>query len=214
MDTNAVVRGFNSLSGQDQRRLAAWMRGVATGQLDASGAGTAAGTGVVVTEYGDQGYHKTILTCTALDMGAVGDEAGQGQYAGVKVYDFPAGLVATLGATVKGSITLTAPAIDTWNGSVGLGVAAVSDHQDASNKIGQILPGAAVTQAVAKVAAVKTLPAPTVLTESGGRWKDGTSSAIDLFLNLLITDNVAHDNTITAKFTGVITFVWLNLGGT
>lgn len=212
MDTNSVVRGFNSLSGQDQRRLAAWMRGVASGQVDAVGGGAANGTGVVATEYGNEALHKTVLTCTAIDLGAVGDEAGQGQFAGIKVYDFPKGMIAILGGIVRGSITLTAPAIDTWNGSVGLGVAAVSDHQDAANKIGQILPGVAVTQAVAKVAAVKTLPAPTVLTESGGRWKDGTSTAIDLFLNLLITDNVAHDNTITAKFTGVIEFAWINLG--
>jgi hypothetical protein len=204
---------MNSLSAQDQRRLAAWMRGVSSGSLDGSNAGAIEGTLAVASEGGTDAIHKTVITCSAVDMGAVGDEAGQGQYASRKIYTFPKGLIAVLGATVKGSITLTAPAIDTWAGSVGLGVAALSDHQDASNKVGQILPGAAVTQAVAKVAAVKTLPAPAVLTESGGRWKDGTTTAIPLYLSLLVTDNVAHDNTIVGKFTGTITFAWINLGG-
>jgi hypothetical protein len=213
VDTNAVIRGLNSLSGTDQRRLAAWMRGVSTGMLDGSNAGAVEGTLVTATEKGSDTIHKTTLACAAIGMGAVGDEAGQGQYASRKIYTFPKGLIAVLGATVKGNMTLTAPAIATWAGSVGLGVAALTDHQDASNKVGQILPAVAVTQAVLKVAAVKTLPAPAVLTESGGRWQDGTSTAIPLYLSLLITDNVLHDNTITGTFTGTITFAWINLNG-
>jgi hypothetical protein len=213
MDTNTVIRGLNSLSGQDQRRLAAWMRGVASGTLDGSNAGAVSGTLVTAIEKGSDTIHKTVLTCAAIDMGAVGDEAGQGQFASRKIYTFPKGVIAVLGATVKGTMTLTAPAINGWAGSVGLGVAALADHQDATNIVGQIFPAVAVTQAVLKVAAVKTVPAPTVLTESGARWQDGTSTAIPLYLSLLVTDNVAHDNTITGKFTGTITFAWVNLNG-
>lgn len=156
--------------------------------------------------------HKTVLTCTATDLGAFGDEEGQGQFAGVKVYDWPTGMIQFLGATITGDITLTAPAIDTWNGFVGLGVEAPTDHQDATNKTGLVMTKVAVTQAVAKVAAVSAASQATALTESGGRWLDGRSSAKDLFLNLLVTDNGAHDNTITGTFTGTITFTWINLG--
>lgn len=178
-----------------------------------AGLGTKNGSTISVEEQGDGVVHKTVLTCVNTPL-TFGDEAGQGQYGGVKVYDFPKGLIATLGAVINGTMTLTAPAIDTWDGDIGLGVAVVSDHQDASNKIGQVLQKTSTTQAVAKVATVDAVSAATVLTESGARWLNGTSTAIDLYLNLLIDDNGAHDNTITGTFTGTITIVWINLGTT
>jgi hypothetical protein len=177
-----------------------------------SGVGIAAAT-TVATEYGDGVIHKTVLTCTATPL-AFGDEAGQGQYGGVKVYDFPTGLICTLGAVVNGAVTLTAPAIDAWDGDIGLGVAAPTDHQDAANKTGQIMPKVSTTQAVAKVATTDAVSVAAALTESGARWRDGTVTPIDLFLNLLIDDNGAHDNTITGAFTGTITICWINMGVT
>lgn len=176
-----------------------------------AGVGAENGSQVVATEYGDGVLHKTVLTCTAVPL-TFGDEAGQGQYGGVKVYDFPAGLILFLGAVIDGAMTLSAPAIDAWDGDIGLGVEAVTDHQDATDKIGQLLDSTATTQAVSKVANVDAVSAATKLTESGARWRDGTGTAVDVFLNLLIDDNVAHDNTITGTFTGTITFSWLNLG--
>lgn len=178
-----------------------------------SGIGAKNGTTVTAVEYGSNVIHRTELTCAATPL-TFGDEAGQGQYGGVKVYDFPVGLVCTLGAVIDGVMTLTAPAINTWDGDIGLGVAVVSDHQDASNKVGQILQSTATTQAAAKVATTDAVTIATLLTESGARWRDGTSSAIDLYLNLLIDDDAAHDNTITGTFTGTITFAWMNLGTT
>jgi hypothetical protein len=177
------------------------------------GAGAKNGASVVAVEYGLEGVlHKTVLTCTATPL-TFGDEAGQGQYGGVKVYDFPAGLISVLGATIKGAITLTAPAIATWDGDVGLGVEAPTDHQDVANKTGSVLQATSTTTAVGRVATTNAASAATALSESGARWLDGRSSAVDLFLNLLIDDNGAHDNTITGAFTGTIEFAWINLGG-
>lgn len=181
--------------------------------LTSAGVGAKNGASVSVVEQGDGVLHKTILTCTETPM-TFGDEAGQGQYGGVKVYDFPIGLICTFGAVIDGAVTLTAPAIDTWDGDIGLGVEAPTDHQDVANKTGQIMPKVATTQAVAKVATTDAVSVATALTESGARWRDGTSTAIDLFLSLLIDDNVAHDNTITGTFTGTITVLWANLGTT
>jgi len=62
------------------------------------------------------------------------------------------------------------------------------------------------------VAVTDAISAATALTESGARWLDGTSTAIDLFMNLLVDDNVAHDNTITGTFTGTVTIMWVSLG--
>lgn len=178
-----------------------------------SGNGAKNGATVSVVEQGDGVLHKTILTCTATPL-TFGDEAGQGQYGGVKVYDFPLGLINIMGAVIDGAVTLTAPAINTWNGDIGLGVEAPTDHQDAANKTGQIMPKVATTTAVAKVATTDAVSVATALTESGARWRDGTATAIDLFLNLLIDDDAAHDNTITGTFTGTITVLWANLGTT
>lgn len=176
-----------------------------------TGVGAKNGATVSASESGDGILHKTVLTCTATPL-TFGDEAGVGQYGGVKVYDFPEGLILTLGAVIDGSMTLTAPAIDTWDGDIGLGVEAPTDHTDAANKIGQILQSTATTTAVGKVATVDAVSAATALTESGARWKDGTGTAIDLYLNLLVDDDAAHDNSITGTFTGTITILWLNLG--
>lgn len=184
----------------------------AAAPVTSSGVGAKNGSAVAAAEYGNDILHKTVLTCTALSLGSVGDEAGQGQYCGVKVYDFPEGLIMTLGAVIDGAVTLATPAINTWDGDIGLGVAAPTDHQDAADKTGQILQKTSTTTAVAKVATVDAVSAATKLTESGARWRDGTATAIDLYLNLLIDDNAAHDNTITAAFTGTITFTWINLG--
>jgi hypothetical protein len=179
---------------------------------NADGVGAAGAATAVASELG-QFVQKTVLTCTAFDLGSFGDEGGQGQYAGAKLYDFPAGLILFLGAVIDGQITLTAPAIDAWDGDIGLGTAKPTDHQSGVNAAGTaLLDSTATTQASSKVATVDAISAATALTESGARWVDGTSSAIDLFLNLLVDDNVAHDNTITGTFTGTITFFWINLG--
>lgn len=177
-----------------------------------TGNGTAA-TNVTATEYGDGVIHKTLLTCSAFSLGTAGDEAGVGQYLGAKLYDFPAGLIMTLGAVIDGAVTLAAPAIDAWDGDIGLGTAAPTDHASGVNGAGTaILDSTATTQASSKVATVDAVSACTALTEAGSRWLDGTSTAIDLFMNLLVDDEAAHDNTITGTFTGTVQIVWINLG--
>jgi len=163
---------------------------------------------ITVEEYGNGVIHKTVLTCTALPI-SVADEAGQGQYGGVKVYDMPEGLILTLGAVIDGSITMPAPIIDAWDGDIGLGTAAPTDHQTGLGN--GILQTTATTQAVSKVAVVDAISAAAALTESAGRCLDGTSTPIDVFLNLLIDDNAAH-TAATGSFTGTITLTWVNLG--
>jgi hypothetical protein len=175
--------------------------------------GAGAKNGATVTATGDwlAQVRETLLTCAATPL-TFGDEAGQGQYGGVKVYDFPGGLILFLGAVIDGSVTLTAPAINAWNGDVGLGLEAPSDHQDAANKAGRLMATNATGTASSKVAVVDAVSTCTDLTESQATWLDGTSTAIDLYFNLLVDDDGAHDNTITGTFTGTIRFFWINLG--
>jgi len=171
------------------------------------------GSTVVAAEYGDGVVHKTILTCSATPL-SLADEAGQGQYGGVKVYDFPAGCICTLGAVIDGSITLTEAAWkDTWDGDIALGAAAPSDHQTGlvAADTGRFLQSTATTTAAAQVANVDAVSVATGLTESGARWTDGTATACDLYLNLLVDDDAAHAAG-NGTFTGTITIVWINLG--
>jgi hypothetical protein len=73
------------------------------------------------------------------------------------------------------------------------------------------MPEVDVAAATAKVAVVDAVSVATALTESGSRWIDGTSTAIDMFLNLVIDDDATH-TAGSATFTGTITFTWSILG--
>ena len=147
------------------------------------------------------------------------DESGQGQYGGVKLYDFPAGLINTLGAVIDGSVTTpvhddaSGGTIATWDGDIALGTAAPGDHLNEfiAGTTALYLQSTDTTQAVTQVANVDAISIATALTESAARWKDGTSSAADLFLNLLIDDS-GNNDAHTAFFTGTVAIHWINLG--
>ena len=165
-----------------------------------------------VVERGDPGglIHQTILTCTALPI-AISDDAGVAQYGGVQVYDFPVGLLMTLGAVIDGSLTGYASLIDTFDGDVALGTATATTGTTLTGTEADILQSTALTQAVGEVANCDAVSAATALTESGARWLDGTATAKDAFLNFVIDDNAAH-GAGTATFTGTVTITWINLG--
>lgn len=177
------------------------------------GVGTANGATVVATEYGDGVIHKTVLTCTATPV-TITDDAGVAQYGGTgKIYDFPAGLLLTFGGVIDGAVTLgtTGTIINTWAGGVALGTATATTGATLTGTEADILPEVDVSAATAKVAVVDAVSVATALTESGARWFDGTSSAKDLFLNLVVDDDASHTSG-TGTFTGTVTLMWANLG--
>lgn len=213
VDGSAVFTGpltgavTGNVTGNTSGQHTATAVGLTTAEIGADGGAT-----ITTVEEGDGLWHRTTLTCTATPM-TFGDEGGQGQYGGVKVYDFPAGLLLFAAAVIDGSMTLAAPAIDAWAGDVGLGTAAPTDYQSGVNAAGvALLDSTAVGPASTKVAALDALTTATPLTESPVRRIDGTSDAADLYLNLRIDDNAAHDDTITGTFTGTIVFVWCKVG--
>jgi hypothetical protein len=174
------------------------------------GLGAKNGATVSVEEFGDGVMHKTVLTCTALPI-SIADDAAVAQFGGVKVYDFPAGLIMTLGAVIDGSLTGYASLIDTFAGGVALGTATATTGATLTGTEADIMPEVDVAAAVAEVAVCDAVSVATALTESGARHFDGTATAIDMFLNFVIDDNAAH-GAGTATFTGTITIHWLNLG--
>jgi len=157
--------------------------------------------------------NKTVLTCTALPI-SLTDDAGQSQYGGAKVYDFPLGLICTLGAIVVGELTagVTGTIIDNWDGDVALGTVTATTGATLTSTEADILQSVAVSAGAAdKIGVVSAVTIATALTESGGRHFDGTATAKDMFLNFLIDDDDTH-TAATATFTGTVTFVWMNVG--
>lgn len=204
-----------STTGDDIIYAARAMAGdtVATGPIKVSyGAGAKNGATVTATEYGDGIVHKTVLTCTATPI-TITDDADVAQYGGVKVYDFPEGMLCTMGAVIDGAVTggVTGTIINTWAGGVALGTATATTGATLTGTEADILPEVDVAAATAKVATVDAVSVATALTESGARWLDGTGTAKDLFLNLVVDDDVTH-TAGSATFTGTITFIWIILG--
>lgn len=164
---------------------------------------------VVATETGDSLLHKTVLTCTALPV-TISDDADVAQYGGVKVYDFPTGLLNTMAARVVGSLTagVTGTIIDNWDGDVALGTATATTGATLVGTEATIMQSVAVSAGASdKIGVVAATSVATALTESGGRWIDGTTTAADMYLNFVIDDN-ASNTAGTATFTGTITLLW------
>ena len=181
--------------------------------LTTSGVGTKNGSTVVVVEKGDGVIHKTILTCTATPV-TITDDAGVAQYGGVKVYDFPLGNICTIGAVVSGILTagVTGTIIDNWDGDVALGTITATTGSTLTATEADILQSVAVSAGAAdKLGVVSAWSIATILTESGARHLDGTTTAKDVFLNFLIDDDGTH-TAGTAAFTGVVTLTWINTG--
>jgi hypothetical protein len=163
------------------------------------------GSTVSVSEKGSGGLHKTILTLTATPI-TLTDDAGVGQYGGVKLYDFPAGNICVIGATIDADITLVgAQWVDTAEGDVALGSEAPTSAIALATTKANML---ASTQIAALVAQVGPINASSIT--PGGLAAAGTTDA-DLYLNVRIDDNAAH-TTSSGTITGTVTILWLNAG--
>jgi len=180
--------------------------------LTSVGVGAVAGTNVAVVEYGNNDIHKTVITLTN-EVITIADDAGVAQYGGKKIYDFPQGLLCTLGAVVDGALTagVTGTIIATWDGDVALGTATATTGATLTGTEADVLQSTATTQAVAKVGVTDAVSIATALTETGARWFDGTATAKDLYLNFLIDDDASH-TAGTATFTGTVTIMWTIIG--
>jgi hypothetical protein len=168
--------------------------------------------GIAVKESSYGVFKKTKITCADVRF-AITDDAAVAQYGGVKVYDFPEGLLCTVGAIVDGALTggVTGTIITGFDGDVALGTTTATTGATLTGTEADILQSTALTTAVAKVAVCDAVSIATALTESGARWFDGTSTAKDMYLNFVIDDSGTHTDG-TASFTGTIEFIWAIIG--
>ena len=173
------------------------------------GAGVKNGTGVTVEERGAGGIHKTILTFTNVAIPMV-DEAGVVAYGGLKIYDMPAGAILFLGALADLDLTKSSAGVnDTWDGDVSLGTVTASNNGTLSSTEQNIIPTTSTPQAVS---GATTANAQSTATENAV--VNGTGTAVDVYLNLLV-DDADHDVTTTPCnliVNGRVILHWINLG--
>lgn len=169
------------------------------------GVGAKNGAAVAVAEYGSGAIHKSVFTLTALSV-TMTDAGAAGCHGSHKIYDFPAGAIQILGA----SFNLTTLA----------GAGGIADNAALVGSLGSVTTvtdNATLTTTEADLIAsyAGTLSGGAgVLTKYGSLVAaafDGTSTAMDAYLNLAVPDAGSSAND-TIAVAGTITIVWANLG--
>jgi len=172
-----------------------------------SGLGAKNGATVTVDEQGDGVLHKTVLTLAATPV-TLTDDAGVGQYGGVKIYDMPAGNHVFLGAVIDADLTLVEAAwVDTAEGDVGLGTTAPGDGNALATTEQNIIPTTAIAALAAQVGPINAQSTAS----QGGSILGTTASPADIYLNVRIDDNAAHA-TGSGTITGTVTLLWMKAG--
>jgi len=171
--------------------------------------GSTALSTVAVREYGGGGgLNKTVLELDAVEV-AVGNTTGV-SFGGTKLYTFPDGLIYTAGGSVV-DLTLgfanagnATPLAGTHGGDVSLGSTIAGD-------------GSLTAADVNIMASTSWDPLSTVLSAVSGTGAglDGTSTAEDVWLNMIIDDgDVADAASDILEVSGFVTVLWTLMGDT
>ncbi|MFA4972284.1 MAG: hypothetical protein WC683_06700 [bacterium] len=180
------------------------------------GIGCIAGVGAVPTalaayvtadEFGDGKNHRTVLTCTDLEVATV-DNGTAGHGGGTKIYDFPKGLIATGPGIIKAdSIVVDGTGLPNDAAfvlSVG-SVVATSVVVTLTGTMADIIDQLSLTLSTS-VSCVNNNSSVLGLSII-----DGSGTAVDAYLNVSGTaGSLDADGTLT--FTGKIEINWTNLG--
>lgn len=178
--------------------------------LGSAPVGAVNGTGVSVKEYGFGNYRTTVFTLSGVKM-ALTDVASTVAYTSQKIYDFPVGHIYIQSAVADLTLTADAAGVNNdWDGDFGLGTAAAAGDATLTLTEDDILP----TTAVAAGTSDKIGVAKGVSTANEHVVFDGSSTAKDLYLNVLVDDG---DQDVTGTPTnliaaGTITLNWIFMG--
>ena len=173
--------------------------------ITSSNVGAKNGATVTAVEYGNGILHQTVLTLTATPLTLRNTEQGQG----VKIYDFPAGGIAILGATGTVAETTTSILADTLNAGVtynwGVGTTTQANGTLATTEQDIIPATNGTASATINVAGASSL---------GARVADaanfnGVSAATDAYFNVGIATADDIDADATTTWTGTINITWL-----
>lgn len=136
-------------------------------------------------------------------MGATIESAAGANYGGVKLYDFPTGVILSLGATANLSFDWSGSTVDpTGSGDFSLGTAVTEDATLINSDI-NLLPSTAMLDPF--VGGVGTGVGVSTTTASF----DGTSVAKDVYLNLIVDAPDAGAGDVLVS--GSVAITWMNL---
>lgn len=166
-----------------------------------------AGIGVVASESGSGSFRKTVLTLTDTPI-TVTDALA---YAGLKLYDFPAGRILLLGTTVSLAFGVTTTRASTINDNAAMdfslgsvtasNVTLATTMLDILPKVDKTLDGAVAAYTTAVGGAL-----------AASAQFDGTTTPLDLFLNVSFPTTTDIDADGALKVQGTITLHWVQLG--
>jgi len=181
----------------------------------------AATGGVTVQHYGSGSWYKSQFTLNTTN--SLGDAAGTAGYMTLQLYNFPPGAVFLAGATADLDITAVTGAsgatgtmgvTNDFDGDIAFGTASYSAQGTKGTTLAltrdDIIPSTATPQASAHVTTGNCQTA----TAEAGTIFDGTSTAKDLYMNILIddADQDVTSNAETLDVDGTVTIFWMNIG--
>mgnify|MGYP001590155211 FL=1 len=162
---------------------------------------------VTVAEYGDGVFHQSVFTLTAVPITMRDTEQG----GGVKIYDFPLGRIQRLGAAGTIAVTTTSILADTLNTGVtcnwGVGSTTQSSATVATTEQDFINVTAFTASATIAVAGADSKGVGVGVLAS----LDGTSTAVDAFLNLAVALSTDIDANATVTVSGTVKITWVNV---
>lgn len=174
-------------------------------------AGVASPTEVVAVEQGNGVIHKTILQIESLNVNVVSVTTGNG-VGGSKVYDFPEGRVLILGTMADLTLAIpTASQADftdaTPAGDIGVGTLAPANADGLGTDATDDDLCTATAFTMSAYTATPEIPSEASLQH------DGTSTAKDMLVNILVdAGDIDDDTTGEVLVSGVIVCTWINLG--
>jgi hypothetical protein len=171
-----------------------------------TGVGAKNGATVTAVESGNGLIHKTVLTLANTPITMRDTEQG----GGVKVYDFPDGMIAFHGSFYDLTMTTHSVLADTLNTGVtcnaGVGTTTQANATLATTEqnIIQVTAWTAGTTIDVANTATQGVGLPTTL--------NGTGTALDAYLNLAVAGAGDIDADASILVNGTITMMWSNLG--
>ena len=166
---------------------------------------------VTAEELGDGAMHKTLLRITSLPITVISVTTGNG-VGGSKIYDFPEGQLNVLGTVSDLSLVIAeADQADftdaTPAGDIGVGTLAPAN----ADALGTDATDDNFSTAVALTMAAYS--SSSQLVSEAALIHDGTSTAIDMLVNILIdAADIDDDTTSTVYVSGTVLIHWMNLG--
>jgi hypothetical protein len=198
------VEGFEEVNSniKKHKEMSLDTNTVGAGTVPASVSGT-----ISATEYGDGAFHKTVLTLTAVPVTMRDTEQG----GGVKIYGFPLGYTQRLGASGTIAVTTTSELATTLNTGVtcnwGVGSTTQANATVATTEQDFVNVTAFTASATVDVAGADATGVGVGVLAA----LDGTSTAVDAFLNLAVAGATDIDADATVTVSGTINIAWMNL---